>query len=103
MSRRFPPFLLLLLLFAFRSSDAPPVTIYRDAYGVAHVYGRTDADAAFGFAYVQAEDNFWQVEENYIRALGRAAEVDGERGPPAPSLNPSAQRRSALTRLQALP
>jgi acyl-homoserine lactone acylase PvdQ len=55
------------------------VTIYRDAYGVAHVYGRSDADAAFGFAYVQAEDNFWQVEENYIRALGRAAEVDGER------------------------
>src|SRR5262249_41688668 len=32
----------------------------------------------FGFAYAQAEDNFWQVEDNYIRALGRSAEVYGE-------------------------
>ena len=55
------------------------VTIYRDTYGVPHVFGRTDASTVFGFAYAQAEDNFWRVEENYINALGRASELYGEK------------------------
>jgi acyl-homoserine lactone acylase PvdQ len=54
------------------------VTIYRDKYGVPHVFGRTDASAVFGFAYAQAEDNFWRVEENFISALGRLSEIYGE-------------------------
>ena len=54
------------------------VTIYRDSYGVPHVFGRTDEATVFGFAYAQAEDNFWRVEENFILALGRASEVYGE-------------------------
>ena len=58
---------------------ARDVTIYRDIYGVPHVYGRTDASTVFGFAYAQAEDNFWRVEENFINALGRASEVYGEK------------------------
>src|SRR5215218_11167143 len=58
---------------------AKNVTIYRDTYGVPHVFGRTDASTAFGFAYAQAEDNFWRVEENFILALGRASELYGER------------------------
>src|SRR5215211_6246574 len=56
------------------------VTIYRDTYGIPHVFGETDAATAFGFAYAQAEDNFWRIEDNYLRALGRRAEVDGESG-----------------------
>ncbi len=60
-------------------SLARSVTIYRDTYGVPHVFGRTDASTVFGFAYAQAEDNFWRVEENFILALGRASEVYGER------------------------
>ncbi len=58
---------------------ARTVTIYRDTYGVPHVFGRTDAGAVFGFAYAQAEDNFWRVEENFILAIGRASELYGER------------------------
>ena len=58
---------------------ARTVTIYRDTYGVPHVFGRTDAATAFGFAYAQSEDNFWRVEENFIHALGRASEVYGEK------------------------
>lgn len=57
---------------------ARSVTIYRDTYGVPHVYGPTDASCVFGYIYAQAEDNFWQIEDNYIRALGRASEVYGE-------------------------
>jgi penicillin amidase len=56
---------------------AHSVTIYRDNYGVPHVFGPTDASCAFGYIYAQAEDNFWQIEDSYLRALGRASEVYG--------------------------
>jgi penicillin amidase len=56
---------------------ARTITIYRDTYGVPHIFGPTDASVVFGLAYCQAEDNFWQVEDNYIRAVGRATEVYG--------------------------
>jgi acyl-homoserine-lactone acylase len=56
------------------------VTIYRDAYGVPHIHGQTDENVVFGFAYAQAEDYFWQIEDTYILALGRYAEVHGQRG-----------------------
>ena len=45
-----------------------------------YIYGPTDASAVFGFAYAQAEDNFDQIEDSYIHALGRAAEAYGESG-----------------------
>ncbi|HYN21874.1 MAG TPA: penicillin acylase family protein [Thermoanaerobaculia bacterium] len=57
---------------------ARSVTIYRDTWGVPHVYGPTDASVVLGMAYAQAEDNFPHLEDNFIRALGRAAEVHGE-------------------------
>src|SRR2546422_2811401 len=66
---------------------ANSVTIYRDAYGVPHVFGRTDASTVFGFAYAQAEDNFWRVEENFIQALGRTSELYGEKSLEGDRLN----------------
>ena len=57
---------------------AQKVTIHRDKFGVPHVYGPTDAACVFGFIFAQAEDYFWQVEDSYLRSLGRAAEVYGE-------------------------
>lgn len=59
-------------------TQAANVTIIRDVWGIAHVYGKTDADAVFGFLYAQCEDDFERVEMNYITALGRQAEVEGE-------------------------
>jgi penicillin amidase len=59
---------------------ARSVTIYRDTYGVPHVYAKTDAGAVFGLMYAQAEDNFWQLETDYIGLLGRRAEVEGAAG-----------------------
>ncbi len=59
---------------------ARSVTIYRDTYGVPHIFAKSDAGAVFGLMYAQAEDNFWQLETDYIRAIGRSAEVDGPAG-----------------------
>src|SRR5687768_17820619 len=54
------------------------VTIIRDDWGIAHIRGKTDADAVFGAIYAQAEDDFNRVETNYINAMGRLAEAEGE-------------------------
>ncbi len=57
--------------------QARDVTIVRDDWGIAHVYGKTDANAVFGAMYAQAEDDFNRVETNYINAMGRLAEAEG--------------------------
>lgn len=84
--------LALLLAFAFanvasaHSFDlaaaarvARSITVYRDTYGVPHIFGPTDSACVFGLMYAQAEDNFWQLEQDYIRATGRGSEIQGER------------------------
>src|SRR3954447_18207751 len=60
-------------------AEAARVTIVRDDWGIAHVHGKTDADAVFGMVYAQAEDDFNRVETNFITALGRTAEAEGEK------------------------
>jgi acyl-homoserine-lactone acylase len=60
-------------------AQAHAVTVVRDDWGIAHIYGTTDADAVFGMMYAQAEDDFNRVETNYITSLGRSAEAEGER------------------------
>ncbi len=84
---RLKPVLLLLAVSAALAQnpeaerwarEARNVTIIRDDWGIAHVYGKTDADAVFGMEYAQAEDDFNRVETNYINAMGRLAEAEGE-------------------------
>ena len=58
---------------------AQQITIARDNWGIPHVHGRTDADAVFGMIYAQAEDDFNRVETNYLDAMGRRAEAEGEK------------------------
>ncbi|MBW8838511.1 MAG: acylase [Gemmatimonadetes bacterium] len=59
--------------------EARDVTITRDTWGIPHIHGKTDADAVFGLVYAQAEDDFNRVETNFINAMGRLAEAEGER------------------------
>src|SRR5215469_912192 len=86
------PALLLLAIaslpFVFHAAKDPDAarweqhvrntTILRDDWGIAHVYGKTDADAVFGMIYAQAEDDFNRVETNYLNSMGRLAEAEGE-------------------------
>ena len=79
----------LLPLLILLTAAAPPelrqwqkqaqrVTITRDDWGIAHVRGKSDADAVFGMIYAQAEDDFPRIEANYLTSLGRTAEANGE-------------------------
>ena len=80
--RNFLIFLLAIACWHCSPSHSPSgtenVTIIRDKFGVPHVFGKTDADAVFGVIYAQCEDDFNRVETNYINAMGRMAEVEGE-------------------------
>ena len=58
--------------------QASRVSIVRDHWGIAHVYGESDADAVFGALYAQAEDDFPRIERNYLTALGWLAKAEGE-------------------------
>jgi len=59
--------------------QAKGITITRDDWGIAHIAGKTDADAIFGMMYAQAEDDFNRVETNFINSMGRLAEAEGEK------------------------
>ena len=50
-------------------------TIIRDEWGIPHIYGKTDADAVFGLMYAQCEENFPQIEKNYLEMFGRLQEL----------------------------
>jgi acyl-homoserine-lactone acylase len=86
--RRYLAKLVLLLAISAQAAPTPEaarwarqarsVTIVRDDWGVAHIYGKTDAETVFGAVYAQAEDDFNRVETNYINAMGRLAETEGE-------------------------
>jgi acyl-homoserine-lactone acylase len=59
-------------------AQAANVTITRDDWGIAHVHGKTDADAVFGMVYAQAEDDFNRIETNFLNSQGRLAEAEGD-------------------------
>ncbi|HRE61225.1 MAG TPA: penicillin acylase family protein [Micropepsaceae bacterium] len=81
-------FIVLIRDAQLRSFDAAPhlaaasaydVRIMRDEFGVPHIYGKHDADVAFGLAYAHAEDDFATIAETIMLARGRLAEWQGEK------------------------
>jgi acyl-homoserine-lactone acylase len=56
------------------------VEIIRDAYGVPHINGKTDADAAYGLAYAHSEDDFSTIEEVIAMTRGRYGAIIGSEG-----------------------
>lgn len=54
--------------------------IERDRYGVPHIHGRRDADAAFGLAYAQAEDAWPVIERSLPYYRGTAGKYFGPDG-----------------------
>jgi penicillin amidase len=55
-----------------------PVEIYRDTYGIPHIYASTEHDLYLAQGYVHAQDRFWQMEFWRRIGSGRLSEVLGE-------------------------
>lgn len=51
--------------------------ILRDVWGVPHIFGATDADAAYGLGYAHAEDDWTTFEEAILLSRGQLARRDG--------------------------
>lgn len=56
------------------------VTIVRDSFGVPHIFGKTDADAAYGLGWAHCEDDFKDIQLNLLAGRGRLGEVLGKEG-----------------------
>jgi acyl-homoserine-lactone acylase len=59
------------------------VRILRDRFGVPHVYGKTDADVAYGLAFAHSEDDFDTLQRVILASRGRLASVEGLDAVPA--------------------
>lgn len=56
--------------------------IIRDEWGVAHIFGKTDADASFGLGYSHAEDDWKVIQETIMSARGVTAQYKGKNSAP---------------------
>ena len=56
------------------------IEIVRDSWGVPHIFGKTDADVAYGLAWATCEDDFKTVQHLLLAANGRLGEVTGKNG-----------------------
>ena len=74
--------LLLFLFFGVLQAQINPkdVEIIRDSYGVPHIYGKTDADTAYGLAWAHAEDNFVTIQKAYLAGNGMLSQWNGKQG-----------------------
>jgi acyl-homoserine-lactone acylase len=83
---------LLCLLFAghgfsqtetFPRIDPLQITIVRDSFGIPHIFGKTDAEVAYGLAWANAEDAF-QFGQDIVYAgkafMGRSDGIEGAKG-----------------------
>jgi acyl-homoserine-lactone acylase len=69
------------------SSLIPPqdrydVRIIRDTWGVPHIYGKTDADCAYGLGWTQIEDDFENSYATFLMGRGKYAGFAGRSGAP---------------------
>jgi len=68
--------------------SAPPpdgsyeARIVRDEFGVPHIFGKTDADVAYGVAYAHSEDDFSTLQEVTAMTRGRMATLNGAESAP---------------------
>ena len=72
--------LCLSAVISFSQINPANITIARDSFGVPHIYGRTDAEAAYGLAYAHCEDDFKSIQHNLLSAKGMLGEVLGKEG-----------------------
>lgn len=74
--------LLLILFFEVLQAQINPkdVEIIRDSYGVPHIYGKTDADTAYGLAWAHAEDDFVTIQKAYLAGNGMLSRWNGKQG-----------------------
>jgi acyl-homoserine-lactone acylase len=65
---------------SFNPINSQDVTIVRDSFGVPHIFGKTDADCAYGLAWANAEDAFHETQNLLYVSKGFMGRKDGMEG-----------------------
>ena len=55
------------------------IDVFRDEWGIPHVFAESPEDAWFAQGYVHAQDRLWQLVWDRLKAQGRAASIIGAR------------------------
>ena len=76
----FPLLFLFLNAYSQYVYKKENVTIVRDSFGVPHIYGKTDADAAYGLAWAHSEDAFKLIQYNLLSSKNKLGLVLGKQG-----------------------
>lgn len=71
---------LSIAIFAQKDLNLKNIEIVRDAYGVPHIFTKTDAEAVYGVAWAQCEDNFHLMQDNFASTKGLAGRLIGKTG-----------------------
>ena len=75
---------LLLGFFCFYSTfsqiNPNEIDIVRDAYGVPHIFAKTDAEVAYGLAWAHAEDDFKTIQISYLAGNNLLSKYLGNKG-----------------------
>ena len=78
---------LLLLLFtttiSYSQINPENIDIVRDQFGIPHIFGKTDAEVAYGLAWANAEDDFNTIQEAYLAGNAMLSNYIGLKGAPA--------------------
>ncbi len=59
-------FFCVIPVLVFGQLNPKNIEIIRDSYGVPHIYGKTDAETAYGLAWAHAEDDFVTIQKSYL-------------------------------------
>ncbi len=68
---------IIVATIAVAQNAAREATVYRDTYGVPHIYAPTPIEGAYALGYAQAEDRLDDIYKNIRTALGCMAEAFG--------------------------
>jgi len=77
---------LLVIIFSVACSTIPnseeytEIKIARDTWGVPHIFAKTDAQVAYGLAWVECEDDFVTLQELMAACKGMLGELKGKEG-----------------------
>ena len=96
--------LVLITLLLFLNSNVSQINpnnieIVRDNYGVPHIYGKTDAEVAYGLAWSHSEDDFKTIQQGYLAGNGLLSKHIGIKGAAADFLTQLIESKETVDKL----
>ena len=70
----------LSFIICFSQINPDQIDIVRDAYGVPHIFAKTDSEVAYGLAWAHAEDDFKTIQIGYLAGNGLLTKYIGNLG-----------------------